>query len=162
MHLTTLIPYPRFTKIIVDHILTENPDIPKRLNESYHKVKHDDVVKSIFNSKKNKGLGMKISEWMLTEEMKQTNHYKLYAAEFGLDVPMTHAQRKSTIIRIPRGRQSDPEQPILSAAQIDIASLDEATQMSLTRTRSIEDFKAQQAIKGVDDHLVDEEIQKLV
>ncbi|GKE08386.1 hypothetical protein Tco_1411937, partial [Tanacetum coccineum] len=135
-----------FTKIIVDHHLTDNPDIPKRLNEPYYKFEHDDVVKSIFNHGKNKGLGMRISEWLLTEEMKQTKLYMLYAVKFGIDVPMTQslpiestqgtirtpsaprppnhaeqqsessAQRKSTIIRIPKGRQPDPEQPILTAA----------------------------------------------
>ncbi|GKE30213.1 hypothetical protein Tco_1445597 [Tanacetum coccineum] len=37
MHPTTLIPYPIFTKKIVDHILTQNPDIPNRLHEHYHR-----------------------------------------------------------------------------------------------------------------------------
>ncbi|GKD88660.1 hypothetical protein Tco_1364167 [Tanacetum coccineum] len=77
MHLTTLIPYPRFTKIIVDHILTEHPDISKRTNEPYHRVENDEDVKLIFNSRKRKGRGMMIPEWLLTEEMKQTKNYKL-------------------------------------------------------------------------------------
>ncbi|GJU55148.1 hypothetical protein Tco_1228862 [Tanacetum coccineum] len=33
MHPTGVIPYPRFTKIIVDYIMTEHPDIPKRFDE---------------------------------------------------------------------------------------------------------------------------------
>ncbi|GJZ40772.1 hypothetical protein Tco_0587658 [Tanacetum coccineum] len=90
---TRAFPYPRFTKIIVDHILTENPNITKRLNEPYHRVANDEVVKSIFNYGKQKGLGMRIPD----------------------------APKKSTIIRIPRIRQPDPKTPILTAAQIDIA-----------------------------------------
>ncbi|GJV51829.1 hypothetical protein Tco_1447570 [Tanacetum coccineum] len=35
LHPTSLIPYPRFTKIIVDHYMTENPDISRRLHEHY-------------------------------------------------------------------------------------------------------------------------------
>ncbi|GKE08012.1 hypothetical protein Tco_1411563, partial [Tanacetum coccineum] len=146
LNLTRAFPYPRFTKIIVDHILTENPNISKRLNEPYHRVANNEVVKSIFNYGKRKGLGMRIPEWMLTEEMKLTKHYKLYVEEFGIVVPITQsrpiestqgtirtpsaprppnpqeqqgessAPKKSTIIRIPRRRQPDPETPILTAA----------------------------------------------
>ncbi|GJU86605.1 hypothetical protein Tco_1294151 [Tanacetum coccineum] len=77
LHLTSLIPYPRLTKIIVDHIMTDDSDVSKRLHEHHHKVENDDVLKSIFNYGKNKEqLGMRISEWMLMEEMKQTKHYK--------------------------------------------------------------------------------------
>ncbi|GJY42275.1 hypothetical protein Tco_0429545 [Tanacetum coccineum] len=48
MHPTTLIPYPRFTTIIVDHILIEHPDILQRLNEPYHIVENDEqVVKKV-------------------------------------------------------------------------------------------------------------------
>ncbi|GJS76575.1 retrovirus-related pol polyprotein from transposon TNT 1-94 [Tanacetum coccineum] len=150
---STLVPWIYIQKIIVDHIQTENPDIPKRLNEPYHKVEHDDVVKSISNSRKNNGLGMRISEWMLTKEMKQTKHYKLYDVEFGIDVPITQILRR---------RQPDPVTPILTAAQIDVTNLDVATQMSLATARSIEDFEAQQAMKKVDEHLMDEDIKKLM
>ncbi|GKC35536.1 retrovirus-related pol polyprotein from transposon TNT 1-94 [Tanacetum coccineum] len=47
MHPTRLIPYPRFIKIIVDHFMSENPDIPKRLHKHYHRVANDEIVKSI-------------------------------------------------------------------------------------------------------------------
>ncbi|GJU60978.1 retrovirus-related pol polyprotein from transposon TNT 1-94 [Tanacetum coccineum] len=58
-------------------------NIPKRLYEHYHRVANDEIVKSIFNSGKNKeGEGMKIPEWMLTEEIKLTRHYQLYASAF--------------------------------------------------------------------------------
>ncbi|GKA16209.1 hypothetical protein Tco_0695956 [Tanacetum coccineum] len=93
MHPTALIPYPRFTKIIVDHFMTENPDILRRLHEHYHRVKNDEVVKSIFNSWKNKkGEGMRIPKWMLTEEMKLTAYYQMYTIVFQVDVPTTQSQ----------------------------------------------------------------------
>ncbi|GJS03043.1 hypothetical protein Tco_0319551 [Tanacetum coccineum] len=90
MHPTTVIPYPKFTKIIVDHFMTKNSDIPKRLHKHYHRVTNDEIVKSIFNSRKNKEiLGMRIPEWMLTEEMKLTRHYQLNVSVFGVDIPTT-------------------------------------------------------------------------
>ncbi|GJU11909.1 hypothetical protein Tco_1134305 [Tanacetum coccineum] len=153
LHPTAVIPYLRFTKIIVDHILTKNPDLPKRIKEHYHKVENDEVIKSIFNYGKNKGLGMRIPEWMLTKEMKQAKHYKLYAAEFRIYVLMTQILWK---------RHPNPEKPILTATQIDIASLDEATQMSLATARCIKDFEPQQEIKKIDKYFVDEEIEKIM
>ncbi|GJZ32350.1 retrovirus-related pol polyprotein from transposon TNT 1-94 [Tanacetum coccineum] len=44
---------------------------------------------------KNK-VGMRILAWMITEEIKLTEHYKMYAEVFELDVPLTHlAEHKS-------------------------------------------------------------------
>ncbi|GJZ99041.1 hypothetical protein Tco_0671592 [Tanacetum coccineum] len=78
-HPTRLIPYPRFTKIIIGHYMTKNHEIPRRLHGHCHRVENDEVIKTIFNSGKNKeGKGMKIPDWMLTEEMKHTGHYKMY------------------------------------------------------------------------------------
>ncbi|GJT73569.1 hypothetical protein Tco_1032855 [Tanacetum coccineum] len=35
---------------------------------------------------------MRIPAWMITEEMKQTKHYRMYVEVFGLDVPLTQSQ----------------------------------------------------------------------
>ncbi|GKD93992.1 hypothetical protein Tco_1373829, partial [Tanacetum coccineum] len=83
MHPTTLIPYPWFTKMIIDHYMTKHPDISRRVHDNYHRVKNDDLVKNIFSSGKNKeGVGIKIPDWMLTDKMKLTDHYKMYVAIF--------------------------------------------------------------------------------
>ncbi|GJT84130.1 hypothetical protein Tco_1058472 [Tanacetum coccineum] len=58
------IPYPRFTKIIVSHYMTIFPDISRR----------------------------DIPAWMITDEMKLTEHYRMYAEVFGIDVPLTQSQ----------------------------------------------------------------------
>ncbi|GJT87600.1 hypothetical protein Tco_1069317 [Tanacetum coccineum] len=76
LHPTSLIPYPTFMKI--NHYMTENPEISRRLYEHYHRVENDKVVKIIFNYRKNKeGKGMTIPDWMLTEEMKHTALYQM-------------------------------------------------------------------------------------
>ncbi|GJU60913.1 hypothetical protein Tco_1238679 [Tanacetum coccineum] len=72
------------------------------------------------------------------------------------------APHKLTIIRIQRRSQSDPDTPITTAAEIIIASLDEATQISITTARSLEDLDAQQNVKIVKEHLADEEIEKIM
>ncbi|GKC42813.1 hypothetical protein Tco_1060535 [Tanacetum coccineum] len=71
-HPTSSIPYPRFKKIIISHYMTYFPDISRR--------RHKDKI------------GMQIPDWMITEEMKHTEHYRMYAKVFGLDVPLTQSQ----------------------------------------------------------------------
>ncbi|GKD46798.1 hypothetical protein Tco_1271443 [Tanacetum coccineum] len=84
-HLSTLIPYPRFIKIIVSHYMTAFLEISRRVRDKYHNLKDDEMVKSIFNSRKNKaGFGMKILNWMITDEMKLTENYRMYTAVFGV------------------------------------------------------------------------------
>ncbi|GJS92884.1 hypothetical protein Tco_0799852 [Tanacetum coccineum] len=79
-HPATSIPYPRFTKIIISHYMTIFPDISRRARDAYHNLQDDDNIKNIFNSGRNKNkVGMRIPPWMITEEMKLTDHYKMYA-----------------------------------------------------------------------------------
>ncbi|GKD68431.1 hypothetical protein Tco_1322521, partial [Tanacetum coccineum] len=37
-------------------------------------------------------VGMQILDWMITKEMNHTEHYRMYAEVFGLDVPLTQSQ----------------------------------------------------------------------
>nr|GEZ29643.1 hypothetical protein [Tanacetum cinerariifolium] len=92
-HPSKLIPYLRFTKIIVSHYMTAYPKISRRVRDKYHNLEDDEMVKSIFNSGKNKvGVGMKIPSCMITDEMKHTENYQMYDAVLGVDVPTTQSQ----------------------------------------------------------------------
>ncbi|GKA42683.1 hypothetical protein Tco_0735343 [Tanacetum coccineum] len=87
-----------FTKIIISHYMTSFPEISRRARDMYHNLQDDDIMKNIFNSGRHKDkVGMQIPDWMITEEMKHTEHYRMYAEVFGLDVPLTQSQpTKST------------------------------------------------------------------
>ncbi|GJY31958.1 hypothetical protein Tco_0415453 [Tanacetum coccineum] len=62
-------------------------------HDMYHNLQDDDIMKNIFNSRRRKDkVGMQIPDWMITEEMKHTEHYRMYAEMFGLDVPLTQSQ----------------------------------------------------------------------
>ncbi|GJZ42096.1 hypothetical protein Tco_0588982 [Tanacetum coccineum] len=92
-HLSTLIPYPRFTKLIMGHYMTAYLKISRRLRDKYHNLEHDEMVKSIFNSGKNKArVGMKIPSWMITDEMQLKENYRMYVEAFWVDVPTTQSQ----------------------------------------------------------------------
>ncbi|GJT58728.1 hypothetical protein Tco_1002261 [Tanacetum coccineum] len=112
---STLIPYPIFTKLLVSHYMTDFHEISRRVHYKYHNLEDDEMVKSIFNSVKNKtGVIMKIPSWMITDEMKLMEYYWMYATVFAVDIPTTQSQPiESTqgthrTTRAPRSPNPDP------------------------------------------------------
>nr|GEX46622.1 reverse transcriptase domain-containing protein [Tanacetum cinerariifolium] len=92
LHSTSSIPYPRFTKIIIGHYMTNFPEISRRARDKYHNLKDDDLMKNILNLGRYKyKVGIKYPYWMISKEMKQTEHYRIYAEVFGIDVPLIHS-----------------------------------------------------------------------
>ncbi|GJT70550.1 hypothetical protein Tco_1029836 [Tanacetum coccineum] len=62
-HLSTQIPYPSFTKLIIGHYMTVFPEISRRARDKHHNLEDDALVKNIFNSWKHKdSVGMKTSK----------------------------------------------------------------------------------------------------
>ncbi|GJS05438.1 hypothetical protein Tco_0321946 [Tanacetum coccineum] len=151
-HPATLIPYPRFMKIIISHYMTIFSDISRRARDAYHNLQDDDIMKNIFNSGRNKNkVGMRIPAWMITEEMKLTEHYKMYAEVFGLDVPLTQQSARLT-----------PPVPVPSAEKADEMILQDMIQVSLAEHKSREEQEARENVALVYEHLAAEEIEKLV
>ncbi|GJT99584.1 hypothetical protein Tco_1109923 [Tanacetum coccineum] len=146
-HSTTSIPYPRFTKIIIGHYMTNFPEILRRARDRYHKLNDDDVMKNIFNSGRYKNkVGMKIPTWMISEEMKLTEHYQMYAEVFGLDVPLTQSESTEST----QGADRTPNAPRRSTRLTPpalVPTIDEADDMILQDTLQ---------------HLASEEIEKMV
>ncbi|GJV41673.1 hypothetical protein Tco_1420113 [Tanacetum coccineum] len=196
-HPSTLVPYLRFTKLIVGHCMTAYPGISKRVRDKYHNLEHDEMVKSIFNAGKNNvGVGIKIPSWMITDEMKLTENYQMYAEVFRVEVPTTHShpiestqgthrttsaprspnpdvhegessvQRKSTAIRlrIPprRSTRLTPPTPVPTIAEVEDMTLQDTIQLSIVEQKSRDDFEARQNVEKVNEHLEDEEIEKMV
>nr|GEU81650.1 E-beta-farnesene synthase [Tanacetum cinerariifolium] len=77
----------------VSHYMIAFPEISQRIRDKYHNLEDDEMVKSIFDSGKNKaGVGMKILSWMITDKMKLVKNYRMYAAVFRINVPTTQSQ----------------------------------------------------------------------
>ncbi|GKC02343.1 hypothetical protein Tco_0993953, partial [Tanacetum coccineum] len=72
------------------------------------------------------------------------------------------ALRKHTLIMIQKRSQPNPETPTPTPAEIDVTNVDKATQMIIATARSLEDLEARQNVKRVKEHMVDEEIGKIV
>ncbi|GKD20925.1 hypothetical protein Tco_1222628, partial [Tanacetum coccineum] len=169
-HPATSIPYLRFTKIINSHYMTIFPDISRRARDAYHNLQDDDIMNNIFNSGRNKNkVGMWIPAWMITEEMKLTEHYKMYADVFGLDVPLTQSQpiesTQGTHRTLSAPRQSarlTPPVPVPIAEKADEMILQDMIQVSLAEQKSHEEQEARENVALVYEHLAAEEIEKLV
>ncbi|GKE28065.1 hypothetical protein Tco_1443449, partial [Tanacetum coccineum] len=145
-HPTSLIPYPRFIKIIISHYMTSFLEISRH--------------------------------WMITEEMKHTKHYRMYAKVFGLDVPLTQSQptkstqgthrtpsaprspnpkMDTTVIRfcLPERRsiRLTPPAPVQTVDKADEMILQDTIQVSLAEHKSQEEQEARENVELVNKHL---------
>ncbi|GKC06200.1 hypothetical protein Tco_0997810, partial [Tanacetum coccineum] len=169
-HPTSSIPYPRFTKIIVSHYMTIFPEISRRARDMYHNLQDDDIMKNIFNSGRHKDkVGMQIPDWMITEEMKHTEHYRMYAEVFGLDVPLTQSQPTESTQgthRTPSAprRSTHLTPPVLvpTVEKADEMILQDTLQVSLAEHKNREEQEARKNVELVNKHLASKEIEKLV
>ncbi|GJY57877.1 hypothetical protein Tco_0457769, partial [Tanacetum coccineum] len=169
-HPISSIPYPRFTKIIVSHYMTIFPDISRRARDKYHNLQDDDIMKNNFNSGRHKDkVGIQIPAWMITEEMKHTEHYRIYAEVFGIDVPLTQSQptestqgthRTPSAPRI--STRLTPPAPVPNVDKADEMILQDTLQVSLAEHKSHEEQEARENVALVDEHLASEEIKRMV
>ncbi|GJR11034.1 hypothetical protein Tco_0793686 [Tanacetum coccineum] len=191
-HPSTLVPYLRFTKLIVGHCNTAYPRISKRVHDKYHNLEHDEMVKSIFNAGKNNvGVGIKIPSWMITDEMKLTENYQMYAEVFRVEVPTTHSHpiesslgqlaplghltlmckrrisvHESLCIRLRFHKVGQtrltPPTTVPTIAEVEDMTLQDTIQLSIIEQKSRDDFEARQNVEKVNEYLEDEEIKKMV
>ncbi|GJZ32709.1 hypothetical protein Tco_0578145 [Tanacetum coccineum] len=161
--------YLRFTKLIVGYYITAYPEISRRARDRYHNLANDVMIKSIFNSGKSKGIiGMKIPDWMIIDQKKLIENYRLYAKVFGVDVPTTQSQpnqstqgthRRTSAPRSPNPVVAEGES---SAPRRSIVIRLHTLQVSLADQKSHEELEATQNVEKVKEHLLTEEIKKLV
>ncbi|GJY36062.1 hypothetical protein Tco_0421440 [Tanacetum coccineum] len=154
------------------HYMTAYPEISRRVRDKYHNLEHDEMVKRIFNSGKNKiWVGIKILSWMITDEMKLMENYQMTTSaprSHNLDMAEgeSSAQRKSTVIRfciLPRrSTRLTPSTSILNAVKVEDMVIQDTIQLSIAEKKSRDDFEAQQNVEKFNEHLVDEEIEKMV
>nr|GEU54965.1 hypothetical protein [Tanacetum cinerariifolium] len=112
-----------------------------RALDKYHNLEDDAIVKNIFNSGKYKdGVRMKIPSWMIMDEMKLTDHYRMYAVVFGVGVPTTQSQPIESI----QGTHRTLSSP------------------SLAEQKSHDELEVMQNVQKVEKYLIAEEIVKLV
>nr|GEW38542.1 hypothetical protein [Tanacetum cinerariifolium] len=112
---------------------------------------------------------MKISSWVITDEMKLTENYQMYVVVFRVDVPMTQSQliestqgthRTTSAPR--RSTRLTPPTLIQPIAEVDDIILQDIIQLSLAEQKSRNEIEVKQNVQKVEEHLIAEEIKKLV
>ncbi|GJX45400.1 retrovirus-related pol polyprotein from transposon TNT 1-94 [Tanacetum coccineum] len=164
---TIMIPYPRFTKLIMSHYMTAFTEISRRARDRYHNLADDVMIKSIFNSGKSK-VDVPTTQSQSIESTQGTHKTtsaprspKLVVVEGELSAP-----QKFTVIRLripPRRsiRLTLPT-PILTTDEADDLILQDTFQVTLADQQSREELEATQNVEKVKEHLMTEEIGKLV
>ncbi|GJU23951.1 hypothetical protein Tco_1162572 [Tanacetum coccineum] len=100
--------------------------------ETYHNLKDDDIMKNIFNSGRHKDrVGMKIPDWMISDEMKHTEHYQMYAEVFGIDVPLTQSQPTEST----QGTHRTPSAPRSPNPKVDAGEASASKRSTVIRFR---------------------------
>ncbi|GJT78587.1 hypothetical protein Tco_1045312 [Tanacetum coccineum] len=145
-HKADTIPFPRYTKLIINHILSIKQGIPKRANELVHTPGEDDSIIQIkIGCSSTKVKGMRIPEVLLNDVIRETTAYKVYDADFrSVEVPTIQpvestqgTRRKTSPVRKTKtkqggekkGKQISVEKPVQTAKEIDQANLQEAIEL---------------------------------
>ncbi|GKE83508.1 hypothetical protein Tco_1557250 [Tanacetum coccineum] len=112
---------------------------------------------------------MQIPAWMIVDEMKHTEHYRMYVEVLGIDVPLTQSQPTEST----QGTHRTPSAPRRSARlrppalvptvdKADEMILQDTLQVSLAEHKSQEEQEARENVELVNEHLAFEEIEKIV
>ncbi|GJR99696.1 hypothetical protein Tco_0316205 [Tanacetum coccineum] len=116
-------------------------------------------------------VGMQIPDWIITEEMKRTEHYRMKLSAprsptHKKDTSESSAPKRSTMIhfRLPERRSTSltPPFPVPTIEKADEMILQDTLQVSLAEHKNREEQEARENVELVNKHLASEEIEKLV
>ncbi|GKA21955.1 retrovirus-related pol polyprotein from transposon TNT 1-94, partial [Tanacetum coccineum] len=111
---------------------------------------------------------MKIPAWMITKEMKHTEHYQIYAEVFRIYVPLTQSQPTESTQgthrtpSTPRSTCLTPPAPVPTVDKADEMILQDTLQVSLAEHKSQEEQEARENVELINEHLASMEIKKMV
>ncbi|GJT71769.1 copia protein [Tanacetum coccineum] len=100
-----IMPYPRFTKIIINHFLSLNPSIPKGPSSSMRTIKDDGVIsrlKFVIIDEDFQEYGHAIPETMLTSGIKQSEAHRTFIKYSTSLIPPKKSRGKGS-----QGKKSD-------------------------------------------------------
>ncbi|GJX52417.1 copia protein [Tanacetum coccineum] len=120
------------------------PMATERLNADLQGTLTDQMT---YRRNKNK-VGMRIPAWMITDEMKLSEHYKMYAEVFGLDVPLTLSQpttytqgthRTPSVPRSPNPAMETAESSVPKRSTVNIPVSDkESSKVEIVQEKEVE------------------------
>ncbi|GKB49174.1 hypothetical protein Tco_0899927 [Tanacetum coccineum] len=104
--------YPRYTKLIINHVFATYPSISRRLNELYHNLKDDDLLQMMFTTRKPEdAIAMRILDELLTEGIKKNKAYKAYDDDYNCIAVLTTQPSLVVSTQGPNRTHSAPSSP---------------------------------------------------
>nr|GEY07804.1 reverse transcriptase domain-containing protein [Tanacetum cinerariifolium] len=154
-----------FSKCLTTQLLWEG--IHYSLFHSTSSIPYPRFTKIIIGRYKDK-VRIKIPNWMISEEMKQTEHYRMTPSTPRSPNPKVDASvsTRSTMIhlRLPQRKSTclTPPAPVLTFDKADELILQDTLQVSLAEHKSRQEQEARENVALVEKHLASEEIEKMV
>ncbi|GJX72630.1 pyruvate kinase 1, cytosolic-like protein [Tanacetum coccineum] len=86
--------YTRFTKLIIDYLLSLNKSIPRRSDSKLHSLQDDHLITKLLNTTNGEyKFGMEVLDAMTSDEIKKKAGYKYYKSyNLGSDTNLSHPQ----------------------------------------------------------------------
>ncbi|GJR06311.1 retrovirus-related pol polyprotein from transposon TNT 1-94 [Tanacetum coccineum] len=164
-----IMPYPRFTKVIIHHFMSQHKSISKREDSPYHTIVDDGLLERLKFI--NKGdlyqvYGKPIPNTWITDEIKESEAYQMYfkystslippKKSRGRAVKVKELEHRPTHrkIRTPRAVviQEPPSVPVKKSEKSSgklkgIEMLSEATQLELTTPKAIKESQRTSQLK---------------
>nr|GEX60781.1 hypothetical protein [Tanacetum cinerariifolium] len=135
--------YDKLSSFLIEHHFAKEYQLAGLFTKALLKERFEYLVHRIGKNKA--GVGMKILSWIITDEMKLMEHYPMYVAMFEVDVPTTQSQP----ITSTQGTHRTTSAPRYNS-----------TKPCWVITR--DELEAKQIVQKVEEHLIAEEIEKLV
>ncbi|GKD07137.1 hypothetical protein Tco_1186822 [Tanacetum coccineum] len=108
-------PYPRFTKVIINHFLSIQKSVPKTLPFGLHKIKDDDVLsrmKFVRIGEDVQEYGRAIPKTMLTDDIKQSETYQMFIKYSTGLIPLKKTRGKGDTSSMSKKISPDPSQKL--------------------------------------------------
>nr|GEU31952.1 retrovirus-related Pol polyprotein from transposon TNT 1-94 [Tanacetum cinerariifolium] len=117
--------------------------VPKRLEEEYHVIKDDTPFVNVYTTRKVTVNGMLILENLITDGIRDTQEYKHYVVEYGMQKPI-----------------STPIPPLSDDQEHD--DIHEATLLSLFLHKTAKIAEEQENMVAVEKKILEEDVDKLI
>nr|GEU42968.1 putative ribonuclease H-like domain-containing protein [Tanacetum cinerariifolium] len=131
--------YPRFTKVIIHHFMSNDPSIPRRNKVNWHYVRDDhmfSMIKLVSKHQNTQQFGALLPIELTNEDIKNSNAYKeYYAVATGATPPKPKAS----------GKQAAKASKAKSLSALSEVAMTKAQQLKLATKRSLQQTHISQA-----------------
>nr|GEY48782.1 hypothetical protein [Tanacetum cinerariifolium] len=168
------IPYPQFTKIIINHFLKQHKSLTNLNYQHYHTIKDDGIVSRlnfVRIGKDSQEYGLPIPEIMLTEVIKQSESYQMLIKYSTSQIPPKKSRGKAKSIKQTKAEEAEAARKVYAThSRIVTESVPESSKKSGGRHSKSKNKRLQILCKllkkirrqAEDNHVLEAQIKELV